>query len=217
MISARIHLRKRKVEQGNNNAMHRSWRASGFDMDNHSRQPGDCSRYPFRIFQMALPTLKQTLQAMKAAKSDQSEASYDCLFGLLRASYDDKQLTNYDRLSDQYCDAMDGNDLQQDVVLAMQNLRSGHVAELVHALIGYFKDDDQFYELGHAMISLVFPRKRSIVSPETLTDLQRAVLKALTDMDTIWECDGTLPALLKSRGLPITKSKARQLVTTRIK
>ena len=24
--------------------MHRSWRTSGFDMDNHSRQPGDCGR-----------------------------------------------------------------------------------------------------------------------------------------------------------------------------
>lgn len=160
---------------------------------------------------MALPTLKQTLQAMKAAKSDQSKASYDCLIGLLRASYDHQQLSKYDKLSSQYCDAMDGNDLQQDVVVAMQNLQSGNVTELVHALIAYFKDDDQFYELGHAMISLVFPMKRSIVSPDTLTDLQRTVLKALTDVDTIWECDGALPSLLKSRGLPITRSKARQL------
>lgn len=166
---------------------------------------------------MALPTLKQTLQALKAAKSEQSQASFDCLFAILRASYDDKQLTKYDKLSDQYCDAMDGNDLQQDVVLAMQYLRSSDVAELVQALIGYFNDDDEFYELGHAMISLVFPRKGSIVSPVTLTDLQRDVLTALTEKETIWRCDGMLPALLKSRGLPITKSKARQLATKSIK
>ncbi len=58
---------------------------------------------------------------------------------------------------------------------------------------------------------------RSIVSTETLADLQLTVLKALTDVDTIWECDGTLPALLKGRGLPATKSKTRQLVNKRIK
>lgn len=179
-------------------------------------RPGQRGRYPFRIFQMALPTLKQTLQAMKAAKSDQSDASYDCLFGLLRASYDDKQLTKYDKLSDLYCEATDGNDLQQDVVLAMQNLRPGNTAELVHELIGYFKDDDQFYELGHAMISLAFPKRRSTISPETLTDLQRDVLTSLIEKDAIWKCDGDLPALLKNRGLPITKSKSRQLVTNSI-
>ena len=29
--------------------MHRSWRPAGFDMDNHSRQPGDCKRYAVKI------------------------------------------------------------------------------------------------------------------------------------------------------------------------
>lgn len=166
---------------------------------------------------MALPTLKQTLQAMKAAESDQSEASYDCLFGLLRASYDAKKLSNFEKLADQYCDAMDGNDLQQDVVLAMQYFRSRDVTELVQALIGYFKGDEQFYELGHAIISLAFPTKRSTISPETLTDLQRDVLTSLNEKEAIWKCDGELPALLKSRGLPITRSKSRQLVTDSIK
>ncbi len=166
---------------------------------------------------MAFPTLAQTLQALKSVKSDNSQQSFDCLSTILRASYDDKQLPKYDKLSEQYCDAMDGNDLQQDVVIAMQYLRSRDVTELVRALMGYFKDDDQFYELGHAMISLAFPRKRSIVSPETMTDLQRDVLTSLNDNDAIWKCDGDLPALLKSRGLPITKSKSRQLVTNSIK
>jgi hypothetical protein len=166
---------------------------------------------------MAFPTLAQTLQALKSVKSQQSQQSFDCLSAILRASYDDKQLSKYDKLSDQYCDAMNGNDLQQDVVLAMQHLRTSDVTELILALIGYFKDDDQFYELGHAMVSLAFPRKRSIISPETLTDLQRDVLASLNEKDAIWKCDGDLPALLKSRGLPITKSKSRQLVANSIK
>jgi hypothetical protein len=166
---------------------------------------------------MAFPTLAQTLQALESVKSEQSQSSYDCLSAILRASYDGKQLSKYDKLSDQYCDAMDGNDLQQDVVLAIQYLRSRDVTELVQALIGYFKDDDQFYELGHAMISLAFPRKRSTISPETLTDLQRDVLTSLNEKEAIWKCDGDLPALLKSRGLPTTKSKSRQLVTNSIK
>jgi hypothetical protein len=166
---------------------------------------------------MAFPTLAQTLQALESVKSEQSQSFYDCLSAILRASYDGKQLSKYDKLSDQYCDAMDGNDLQQDVVLAIQYLRSRDVTELVQALIGYFKDDDQFYELGHAMISLAFPRKRSTISPETLTDLQRDVLTSLNEKEAIWKCDGDLPALLKSRGLPTTKSKSRQLVTNSIK
>ena len=166
---------------------------------------------------MAFPTLAQTLQALKSVKSEQSQQSFDCLSAILRASYDDKQVSKYDKLSDQYCDAMDGNDLQQDVVIAMQYLRSRDLTELVQALMGYFKDDDQFYELGHAMISLAFPRKRSTISPETLTDLQRDVLTSLNEKDAIWKCDGDLAALLKSRGLPTTKSKSRQLVTNSIK
>ena len=166
---------------------------------------------------MAFPTLAQTLQALKSVKSEESQQSFDCLSAILRASYDDKQLSKYDKLSDQYCDAMDGNDLQQDVVIAMQYLRSRDVTELVRTLMGYFKHDDQFYELGHAMISLAFPRKRSTISPETMTDLQRDVLTSLNDNDAIWKCDGDLPALLKSRGLPITKSKSRQLVANSIK
>lgn len=166
---------------------------------------------------MAFPTLAQTLQALKSIKSEKSQASFDCLSAILRASYNDKQLSKYDKLSDQYCDAMDGNDLQQDVVLALRYLRSRDVTDLAQALIGYFKDDDQFYELGHAMITLAFPRKRSTISPETLTDLQRDVLTSLNEKDAIWKYDGDLPALLKNRGLPITQSKSRQLVTNSIK
>jgi hypothetical protein len=166
---------------------------------------------------MVFPSLAQTLRALKSVKSEHSQASIDCLSAILRASYDDKQLSKYDKLSDQYCDAMDGNDLQQDVVLAMQFFRGRDVTELVQELIGYFNGDDQFYELGHAMISLAFPKKRSAISPETLTDLQRDVLTSLNEKAAIWECDGELPALLKSRGLPTTKSKSRQLVTKSIK
>jgi hypothetical protein len=32
--------------------MHRSWRTAGFDMDNHSRQPGDCERYFVKTVRM---------------------------------------------------------------------------------------------------------------------------------------------------------------------
>ena len=35
--------------------MHRSWRPAGFDMDNHSRQPGDCKRYVQRMVHDLLP------------------------------------------------------------------------------------------------------------------------------------------------------------------
>lgn len=161
---------------------------------------------------MAFPTLKQTLRALHDVKSLPSEAVLDCLSTLLHASYDDQPL-KYEKLSDQYSDATNGKDLQQEVVLAMRNLRSCDVTELIPALIGYFKEDDQFYELGHAMISLAFPRKRSPISPAALTDMQRNVLTALTETDAIWRCDGTLATLLKGRGLPPTRSKAQQLIT----
>jgi Domain of unknown function (DUF4262) len=167
---------------------------------------------------MAFPTLKQTLRALRDVKSSPNQTVLDCLLALLHASYDhasydDDQISKYEKLSDQYSDAIDGNELQQDIVLAMRYLRSCDVTELIPALIGYFKEDDQFYELGHAMISLAFPRKRSTVSSEALTDMQREVLTALTGTDAIWSSDGTLAALLKVRGLPTTKSKAQQLVT----
>jgi hypothetical protein len=99
----------------------------------------------------------------------------------------------------------------------MPHFRSCDVTELIPALIGYYKDDDQFYELGHALISLVFPRKRSAVLPETLIESQREVLAALTETDAIWRSDATFPTLLKGRGLPTGKSKAQQLVTKRKK
>lgn len=162
---------------------------------------------------MAFPTLKQTLRALDEAKVSHSQTAFDCLFTLLRASYDDDLLSQYEKLSDQYSDVTDGNDLQQDVVLAIPYLRLCDVTELIPALIGYFNDDDQFYELGHAMISLVFPRTRSTVSPETLTEMQREVLAALTATDAIWSSDGTFATLLRSRGLPTTKAKAQQLAT----
>lgn len=166
---------------------------------------------------MTFPTLKQTLRALDDAKISQSQASLDCLFAVLRASYDDDQLSKYDKLSDQYSDVTDGNDLQQDVVLAMPHFRSCDVTELIPALIGYFKDDDQFYELGHAMISLVFTRTRSTVLPETLIEAQRKVLAVLTETDAIWRSDGTFPTLLRGRGLPTAKSEAQQLVAKRKK
>ena len=162
---------------------------------------------------MAFPTLKQTLRALHDAKSSPNQTVLDDLLALLHASYDEDQISKYEKLSDQYSDATDGKDLQQDVVLALQNLRSCDVTELIPALIDYFQEDDQFYDLGHAMIALVFPRKRSTVSPDTLTDMQREVLTALTGTDAIWRSDGTFAALLKSRGLPTTKSKAQQLMT----
>ncbi len=40
---------------------------------------------------MTFPTLKQTLRAWDDAKISQSQASLDCLFAVLRASYDDGQ------------------------------------------------------------------------------------------------------------------------------
>ncbi len=40
---------------------------------------------------MTFPTLKQTLRALDDAKISQSQASLDCLFAVLRASYDDGQ------------------------------------------------------------------------------------------------------------------------------
>ncbi len=162
---------------------------------------------------MAFPTLKQTLRVLHDAKSSPNQTVLDCLLTLLHASYDDDQISKYEKLCDQYSDATDGDDLQQDVVLALQNLRSCDVTELVPALIGYLQADDQFYELGHAMIALVFPRKRSTISPDALTEMQRDVLIALTATDAIWSSDGTFTALLKGRGLPTTQSKAQQLIT----
>ena len=52
--------------------MHRSWRTVGFNMDNHSRQPGDCKRYAFQIQLCDMPEYSHTLipQSQDPLKAD---------------------------------------------------------------------------------------------------------------------------------------------------
>jgi hypothetical protein len=166
---------------------------------------------------MPLPSLKQALYALGNVKSSSDSEVADCLIVLLRASYNKKQQASFDKLADKYCDAVDGNDLQQDVVCALPHLVGFDASKLVPELLGYFRNDCQFYELAHAIVSLVFPKKRSAVTPDTLNDLQKTVLTEIAGSDPIWRNDGEFAALLKRRGLPITQSKTRQLLNRTVK
>ena len=166
---------------------------------------------------MPLPSLKQTLYALDNVKSSSDSEVADCLIELLRASYNKKQQAAFDKLADKYGDAVDGNDLQQDVVCALPHLVGFDAIELIPELLGYFRDDCQFYEIGHAIISLMFPKKRSAVALDTLNDLQKTILTEIAGSDPIWRCDGDFATLLKRRGLPITQSKTRQLLNGTLK
>ncbi len=166
---------------------------------------------------MPLPSFKQILYALDNVKSSIDSEVADCLIALLRASYNKKQQVAFDKLADKYCDAIDGNDLQQDVVCALPHLVGFDASELIPELLGYFRNDCEFYELAHAIISLVFPKKRSAVAPDLLNDLQRTVLTEISGSDPIWRCDGDFATLLKRRGLPITQSKTRQLLNVTLK
>ncbi len=166
---------------------------------------------------MPLPSLKQTLYALHNVKSSSDSEVAACLIALLRASYNKKQQAAFDKLADRYCDAVGGNDLQQDVVCALPHLVGFDASELIPELLGYFRNDCQFYELAHAIVSLVFPKKRSAVANDTLNDLQRTVLAEIAGSDPIWRSDGDFATLLKRRGLPITQSTTRQLLNRSLK
>lgn len=166
---------------------------------------------------MPLPSLKQTVYALNNVKSSSNSEVADCLIALLRASYNKGQQAAFDKLADKYCDALVGNDLQQDVVCAIPHLRGLDESELVPELLDYFRNDCQFYELAHAIISLVFPKKRSAVALDALNDLQRSVLNEIAGSDPIWRSDGDFATLLKRRGLPITQSKTRQFLNGTLK
>jgi hypothetical protein len=166
---------------------------------------------------MPLPSLKQTLYAFDNLKSSSDSEVADCLISLLRASYNKQQQAAFDKLADKYCDAIDGNDLQQDVVCALPHLVGFDASGLIPELLGYFRSDCQFYELAHAIILLVFPRKRSAVALDTLNDLQKTVLTEIAGSDPIWRSDGDFVTLLKRHGLPITQSKTRQLLNGTLK
>lgn len=166
---------------------------------------------------MPLPSLKETVYALDNVKSTSASKVADCLIALLRASYNKKQQASFDKLADKYCDAVDGNDLQQDVVCALPHLVGFDASELIPELLEYFRNDCQFYELAHAIVALVFPKKRSAVTLDTLNDLQRSVLTEIAGSDPIWRNDGEFATLLKRRGLPITQSKTRQLLNGTVK
>jgi hypothetical protein len=122
----------------------------------------------------------------------------DTLLGGLRGDWPSWQ--------DDYLAATDGNDLEQDLVLALAELEPGWADEAIEPLFSRFRQDPQSYEMGHAVIGLTFPRRHSDSANDALNDDQVIVLCALLANTAIWSCDMDLPRVLFERGLPKTRN-----------
>ena len=105
-----------------------------------------------------------------------------------------------------YAAATDGNDLEQDILLALAELEPGYADAAIAPLIARFRRDRQFYEIGHAVVGLAFPRPGTEAANDALNEVQRSVLSALLDNAAIWSCDLDLPRVLFERGLPRTRN-----------
>ena len=135
------------------------------------------------------------------------------LTNVLHASYDQRLKDSYESLADQYSEmTIDGNDLQQDTVLAFANLPNGTADWIVWDLIRYFVSDTQFYELAHAMLALAFPVSPSVDDLFVRGNMQRDVLSTIINNKAIWRSDMTIAGRLAERGLPTDRDGVAKLI-----
>ena len=137
------------------------------------------------------------------------------LTNVLHVSYDQHCKDDYESLAYQYSKTTDdGNDLQQDTVLAFANLPNGTADWIVCDLIRYFDTDTQFYELAHAMLALAFPTASNVDDLFVRGNMQRDVLSAIINNEAIWRSDMAIADRLAERGLPRDRDSVTKLMAS---
>ena len=91
--------------------------------------------------------------------------------------------------------------------MAFAKLSCGQADFVIPRLLEFWSFDCEFYELGHALLSLSFPPSDRAVDPDTLSGRQQRVLEALVAQPLIWRNDGPWGSTLARYGLPLTLSK----------
>lgn len=97
-----------------------------------------------------------------------------------------------------------GENLNQVLILPLGQHKPGSFSSLVPFFWESWLESPQYYECVHAAIALTF--EHSSVVPPVPPDYRKN-FEHLVQSNTIWECDGDLPGLLKSRGLPFEQSE----------
>jgi hypothetical protein len=165
-----------------------------------------------------LPSISEITSAIRSANEHPHTLNDDELQRLastLRASYDDRFQDAFDVLNKNYASATDdGNDLQQDIVVAFSRLQNGACDWIVTDLIRYFERDPQFYELAHALLALSFPATTIVDDLFARGNMQREVLSAIIRNTAIWRSDMTLADHLAERGLPISRGNVANLIAS---
>ena len=165
----------------------------------------------------SFPSPEQVASSLRSIVDQSTPLCEDDLRRLalvLHASYGRDGADDYGVLAERYSETTDdGSDLQQDVVAAFSRLSNGDADWIVRDLVDYFGSDGQFYELGHAMLALSFPLSLTAVDGLTADNLmQREVLSAMIQNDTIWRYDMTLSDQLTERGLPACREGLAKLI-----
>lgn len=166
----------------------------------------------------ALPTIGEIATSLRTAMQHPNALREDeirRLTNVLHASYDERCKDDYDALAHKYAKTTDdGNDLQQDTVLAFANLSNGSADWIVCDLIRYFDTDAQFYELAHAMLALAFPASSTADDLFIRGNMQRDVLSAMINNEPIWRSDMTIADRLAKRGLPTDRDGLTNLMAS---
>jgi hypothetical protein len=115
-------------------------------------------------------------------------------------------------LSDQYRAASDGNDLEQDIALALGKVPAGRADSAIPVLLEAWQESPGFYEAALAAITLAFPKTKARFAGDQLRPAQERVVRALISDEAIWRFCGDTAPLLASRGLPRDRNAMRRLL-----
>ena len=119
---------------------------------------------------------------------------------------------DFEPLQTQYAESSNGNDLQQDLVVALSKLPNGSACWCVDDLLHYFNIDSGFYELAHAALALSFPIAEQVDQSFLIGNMQIAVMSSIVNNDEIWRNDATIGTKLSQHGLPKTQDGLAELL-----
>lgn len=115
-------------------------------------------------------------------------------------------------LLNEYLVASYGNDLGQDIALALARVPAGRADSAVPVLLEAWQESPSFYEAALAAIALAFPKTEAAFARDQLRPVQVRVLRGLLSDEAIWKYCGDTAPVLASRGLPRDQNGMRRLL-----
>lgn len=100
-----------------------------------------------------------------------------------------------------------GEDYEQCLVDYLISLKFKIEESLIPKLVGQLDKDKQFYELAHLLLFSEFSHYET-----KLNKTQLLVLDSLYNNSALWAGDGDLELILKSLGLPTTRTNVRGML-----